>query len=50
MVTAWRGVVFQKDDDVAAGQEDGAEVFESSPYGDWRVQHDLQGASALSYE
>ena len=34
-------------DDVAAGKEGGAEVFEPSSNTDWRIEHDLQGVAAL---
>jgi hypothetical protein len=35
------GVVSQEYDDVAASEEDGAQVFESGTDGDWWVQHNL---------
>ena len=41
------GVVRSRDDDVAPGQEGGAEVSESGSYNDWRVWHAVQGAASV---
>jgi hypothetical protein len=37
-------------DDIAAGKEGGAEIYESGSDADWRFQHDFQGVATLPDE